>query len=113
MTMGRGQLAVAGVVGLALFRLGRFALGVCGLWFALGPLWALAAALLVLAFGAWLPLRVGVFLGAVVLWHWPWFAALALAAPRLLMLLPGLIASALARLRHPRARWPAAWTSEY
>jgi hypothetical protein len=113
MTMGRGQLAVAGLIGLALFRLGRFVLGVCGLWVALGPLWALAAALLVLAFGTWLPLRVGVFLGAMALWHWPWFAALALAAPRLLLMLPGLVASALARLRHPRARWPAAWTSEF
>jgi hypothetical protein len=113
MRIGRGQLAVAAVAALALFRLGRFALGVWGLAVELGPLWALAAALLAVGWRAWLPLRIGVFLGAMALWHWPWFAALALAAPRLLLMLPGLIASALARLRHPRARWPAAWSSGF
>jgi hypothetical protein len=32
-------------------------------------------------------------------------AALLLAAPRILLMLPGLISTALARLRHPRPVW--------
>ena len=104
--------AVLCVSGLALLRLLRVALGIYALWVLLGPLWALAAVLLVLAARSSLPWRAGVLLGAGLLWHWPWLAALALAAPRALLVLPGLIASVLARLRHPPPRWPAQWRSE-
>jgi hypothetical protein len=107
----RELFALVSWAALVLFRLGRFALGVFGLWIEVGAFWALAAAAFSLATQLWLPLRIGVFIAAVALWHWPWIAALALAAPRALLILPGLIAYGLARLRHPRARWPVEWTS--
>jgi hypothetical protein len=75
------------------------------LWQLLGPVWAVAglAALILLRFT--LPVRIGVVLAAVYLWSLPWIAALLLAAPRILLMLPGLISTALARLRHPRPVW--------
>jgi hypothetical protein len=98
-------LATAALIALAAWRLGCFVLGIVGLWRILGPAWALlgAASLLLLSFT--LPVRLGVFLAALRLWSLPWYAALLLAAPRLLLLLPGLIATAVARLRHPPPVW--------
>jgi hypothetical protein len=69
----------------------------------------LPAALAIVALAALLrlawPLQLAVMLGAWLLWHWPWPLALLLAAPRLLLILPGLIAWWLARHRHPPAVW--------
>jgi hypothetical protein len=98
-------LAIAAFAGLAVFRLGRFALGALGLWVVLGPPWAVlgVAALLVCRISA--PIRIGAFLGATSLLGWPWVIALVLAAPRLWLVLPGLIATLLGRLRHPRPLW--------
>jgi hypothetical protein len=97
--------ATAALTALAVFRLGRVVLGTIGLWQLLGPVWAVAglAALILLRFT--LPVRIGVVLAAVYLWSLPWMAALLLAAPRILLMLPGLISTALARLRHPRPVW--------
>jgi hypothetical protein len=50
-------------------------------------------------------LQIGIFLGALLVWHWPVVLALFLAAPRAFLVLPGLIATFLANRRHPRARW--------
>jgi hypothetical protein len=92
---------------LWVYRMTRCVLAGLGLAALLGPL---AAATLVLACAAlrfqW-PLRL---LAAYALWHrwhWPLWAALLVAVPRLWLLLPGLITVALARLRHPRPTWPA------
>jgi hypothetical protein len=52
-----------------------------------------------------LPLRIAVFFGALVLWHWPLLVALIVAAPRLVLMLPGLMSTFLASRRHPRPRW--------
>jgi hypothetical protein len=97
--------ATAALAALAVFRLGRAVLGIFGLWQVLGPAWAAAglAALVVLRFT--IPVRVGVVLAAVYLWAVPWLAALLLAAPRIPLMLPGLLSTALARLRHPRPVW--------
>jgi hypothetical protein len=99
--------AVAALIGIVLFRAGRVALSVAYLWMDVGPVWAVAAvaALLLLRFSV--PIRAGVFLGAINLLHWPWIAALILAAPRLFTILPGLLASQIARWRHPRPLWPS------
>lgn len=103
--MAKALTATAALTALAVFRLGRVVLGTIGLWQLLGPVWAVAglAALILLRFT--LPVRIGVVLAAVYLWSLPWIAALLLAAPRILLMLPGLISTALARLRHPRPVW--------
>jgi hypothetical protein len=49
--------------------------------------------------------RIGVLLAAAYLWALPWVVALLLAAPRIPLMLPGLISTALGRLRHPRPVW--------
>jgi hypothetical protein len=64
---------------------------------------AVAAALLLTAFT--LPLQIAVFFCALGLWHWPLLLALIVAAPRIILVLPGLISTFLASRRHPRPRW--------
>jgi hypothetical protein len=102
----RKLMAAAAFIGIALFRIGRLVLGVWYLWGQAGPVWAGLAALLLLLFRFSWPVRIGVFLAAVNVLHWPWFFALVLAAPRLFTMVPGLCATQLARWRHPRPLWP-------
>jgi hypothetical protein len=52
-----------------------------------------------------LPLQIAVLFGALTAWHWPPALAVIVAAPRLILVLPGLISTFLASRRHPRARW--------
>jgi hypothetical protein len=98
-------IRIAGWTLLAAFLILRSWLGFAGLAHLLGPLWAVALGALLLAGGWRLPWRVCVFLGALSVWHWPLLAALLIAAPRALLVLPGLISTLLARARHPRPRW--------
>jgi len=98
----------AALIGVAVFRIGRAALGAAGLWVDLGPVWAVAGVAALLLFRVSWPLRAGALLGAVSLLGWPWIAAVALAAPRLFLVLPGLLSTALAQWRHPRPVWRAA-----
>ena len=67
--------------------------------------WAIALTAALVACGWLLPLRIAAFWGATAALHWPPVAALLLAAPRLLLMLPGLTAAWLASRRHPRPRW--------
>lgn len=97
--------AMAALTALAVFRLGRVVLGVVGLWQLLGPIWAVAGLAALILLRLTIPVRIGVVLAAVYLWGLPWIVALLLAAPRLPLMLPGLIAMALARVRHPRPVW--------
>jgi hypothetical protein len=50
-------------------------------------------------------LQIGAFVAAMSLWHWPWFPALLIAAPRQVLMLPWLVARLLARFRHPSPKW--------
>ena len=102
----RNLIALICVAGLSALRVGRLAIACYGFGHEFGTLWAVIAAIAVLALRFNLAIRVGAFLTMVVLWRWPWIAALALAAPRLFLVLPGLVAAALAHLRHPQPRWP-------
>ncbi len=83
----------------------RVWIGVLGLAEFVGVDWAIALALALLLCGFVLPLRIAVVYGAVTLWHWPLVLAVILAAPRLILVLPGLISTYLAARRHPRPRW--------
>jgi hypothetical protein len=92
---------------LVAYRLARCALALLGLASVVGDVWA--ALLIVLAAAAgfnWL-LRVAAWFALMRLWHWPWPLAAIAVVPRLVLLLPGLIATVVARLRHPRPLWTA------
>jgi hypothetical protein len=102
----RSAIALTCAAAIAAFRAARLAIALYGLGHAIGVPWAVIAAIALFALRLRLPIRIGAFLTTVLLWRWPWIAALALAAPRLFLVLPGLVATALARLRYRRARWP-------
>ncbi len=67
--------------------------------------WAPVLIALLLWFRLVVLLQVAIFLGAVMGWHLPVIVALLLAAPRLFLMLPGLVSTFLASHRHPRVRW--------
>ena len=103
--MPKRLMTAAALTALAAFRLARFGIGTLGLYHEFGIACAIAGAG-ALMLGRWtLPIRIGAFLGALKLLGWPWYAALALAMPRLLLMLPGLISYELARRRHPPPSW--------
>jgi hypothetical protein len=83
----------------------RLWLATLGLAQLIGVEWALALALGLLLMGFVLPPQIAIFCGALLVWHWPPLLALMVAAPRLLLMLPGLISTFLAGRRHPRPRW--------
>jgi hypothetical protein len=83
----------------------RLWIGVLGLAQVIGVGWAIAVVLGLLLWGFLLPLQIAVFFGALLVWHWPLLLALVVAAPRLVLMLPGLISTFLAARRHPRPRW--------
>jgi hypothetical protein len=104
---GRTSLAV---LLLVLYPLGRCAVAAVGLMHWLGAGWG-SAALLVAVCLRWTVLwQLAALLTLVRLWHWPILAALPCVAPRLVLVLPGLVSSWLATLRHPRPRWDT-WMS--
>jgi hypothetical protein len=98
-------VAIAALIALAALRTARLVIGAIGLQHELGMAWALLAAACLILFRFTLPIRIGAFLGLMSLWHWPWYAALVFAAPRLILVLPGLASTTLAHWRHPRAVW--------
>ncbi len=101
----RVLLRIAGLATLTAFVLLRIWIAVLGLGLLVGAPWAIVLAAVLLLSGLMLPLRIAVFFGALVVWHWPVLVALIVAAPRLLLMLPGLISTFLASRRHPRPRW--------
>jgi hypothetical protein len=96
---------MVGLATLAAITLLRIWIGVLGLAQLLGMPWALAVAAALILSGMLLPLRVAVAFGAASVWHWPVLLAIIVAAPRLILVLPGLISTFLAGRRHPRPRW--------
>ncbi|HEY6453365.1 MAG TPA: hypothetical protein VIX87_12290 [Steroidobacteraceae bacterium] len=98
-------IATAVVAALAAMRVARLLAGIIGLQYALGTACALISAAVLILWRFTPPIRIGAFVAAVYLWHWPWFAGLLFAAPRLVLVLPGLFATVRSRIRHPRPLW--------
>jgi len=98
-------LRVALLALLAAVSVLRLWLATFGLAQLIGMDWAIALALGLLLAGILWPLQIAVFCGALLVWHWPPLLALLVAAPRLILMLPGLISTLLAGRRHPRPRW--------
>lgn len=92
---------------LVAYRLGRCAVALLGLAVLVGNVWAAALVVLAAAGGCnWL-LRAAACFALLRLWHWPWPLAVLAAAPRLALVLPGLVTPLLAHWRHPRPLWAA------
>jgi hypothetical protein len=98
-------LRVVSVALLAAVSVLRLWLATLGLAQLIGLDAAIALTLALLLTGILWPLQIAVFCGALLVWHWPPLLALMVAAPRLILMLPGLISTFLAARRHPRPRW--------
>jgi hypothetical protein len=90
---------------LLIYRLGRCVVAGFGVAHWIGTGWAVLVVLIVAAAGWTVLLQLAAVLALVLLWHWPPWAAILCAAPRLLLILPGLFTTWRATWRHPRARW--------
>jgi hypothetical protein len=101
----RFLLRIVGLSAIAAFTLLRLWIGVLGLAQFIGVDWAVVVTVGLLLLGFILPLQIAVLFGALTAWHWPLALAVIVAAPRLILVLPGLISTFLASRRHPRARW--------
>lgn len=77
------------------FGLSQFFAGYLGIAEHLGPIWAIVilTASLFLRFS--LPITIGAFFGAMDVWGFHWGLAMLFAAPGLMFLVPGIIASIL------------------
>jgi hypothetical protein len=97
------RIAVPAV--LLAFTTLRAWLAVLGLAEFVGTDWAIALVVVMALCRLMLPLQIAVLVGALAAWHWPLLLALIVAAPRLVLVLPGLISTFLAARRHPQPRW--------
>ena len=91
-------MAYLGIFGGILFLivgLIQIGVGYIGIEHHFGAGWAIGALVLGFSFRIMLPLTIGTFFGALDVWDWPWYGALALAAPGLLFVLPSLITAAI------------------
>ncbi|MBO9380019.1 hypothetical protein GG804_24945 [Sphingomonas histidinilytica] len=63
------------------------------------PMWiAIGLVIACLFIGFTLPLAIGSFFGALYVWEWHWFFALALAAPGLVLMVPGVLMQVASRI---------------
>jgi hypothetical protein len=72
------------------------AVGYIGIEHHFGTFVAIVVIILAFVFRLMLPLTIGTFLGAMNVWDWPWYGALALALPGLLFAIPALITAVIA-----------------
>lgn len=93
------------LLALVMLRLAQALAALLGMIQLIGLWPGLALLIALLAVNARLLLRMATAYGAYAVWHFPWYAALLFAAPRLLLKLPGVVAQMLARHRHPPPCW--------
>ena len=74
--------------------------GFVGIEYHFGAGWAWGAIAVGFVFRLMLPLTIGTFFGALDVWGWPWYGALAIAAPGLLFILPAMVTAAFEGLRN-------------
>jgi hypothetical protein len=100
-------IRIAGLAGLVTLRVARVWVAVLGLGQFLGLPGAAIVIAAVVLIDATVLVRLCALMGAVMVWHWPVAAAVIFAAPRLVLVLPGLVSTWLADRRHPRPNWPS------
>ena len=94
-------MAAFGILGGLLFLLVgvvQIIVGYVGIEHHLGAGFAIGALVLGFVFRIMFPLTIGTFFGALDVWGWPWYGALALAAPGLLFIVPALVTAAISTL---------------
>ena len=94
-------MAAFGVLGGILFLIVgvvQIYVGFIGIEYHLGSGFAFGALFLGFFFRIMFPLTIGTFFGALDVWGWPWYGALAFAAPGLLFILPALVTGAISTL---------------
>ena len=94
-------MAAFGVLGGILFLvvgIVQIYVGYIGIEYHLGSGFAIGALFLGFFFRIMFPLTIGTFFGALDVWGWPWYGALAFAAPGLLFIVPALVTSAISTL---------------
>lgn len=72
------------------FGIAQLIAGFDGLQHYLGTIGAVIVLLLCSATRLTLPLVISSFLGAMVVWGWPWYCAALFAAPGLVLMVPGI-----------------------
>ena len=77
--------------------------GYIGIEYHLGAGFAIGALVLGFVFRIMFPLTIGTFFGAMDVFGWPWYGALALAAPGLLFIVPALVTGAISTLFEKKA----------
>ena len=98
-------MAAFGAIGGILFLLVgivQIFVGYIGIEHHLGGGFAIGALVLGFVFRIMFPLTIGTFFGALDVWGWPWYGALALAAPGLLFIVPALVTAAISSLVEKR-----------
>ena len=98
-------MAAFGALGGILFLLVgivQIFVGYIGIEHHLGGGFAIGALVLGFVFRIIFPLTIGTFFGALDVWGWPWYGALALAAPGLLFIVPALVTAAISSLVEKR-----------
>jgi len=92
-------MAALGILGFLVFVAVAFiqtVVGYIGIEHHFGTFVAIVVIILAFVFRLMLPLTIGTFLGAMNVWGWPWYGALALALPGLLFAIPTLITAVIA-----------------
>jgi hypothetical protein len=92
-------MAAIGFIAILAFGALQIYAGYLGIEHHLGAGWAAAALIGAFLFRFALPITIGSFFGAMNVWGWHWAAAAAFAAPGLLLLIPGTIASIIAMVK--------------
>ena len=94
-------MAIFGFIGgilFLIFGLIQMYLGVLGIAHHLGGIAAIFALGAALGLRIMLPLTIGTFFGALNVMGWPWYGAIAIAAPGLFFIAPSMVTALLATL---------------
>ena len=91
---------LAGGVGVIFLLIGlvQIFVGYLGIEYHLGGGWAIGLVIASIFFRITFPLTIGTFFGALDVLGWPWYGALILTLPGVLLMVPGAIAMGLAGL---------------
>ena len=78
-----------------IWGIAQFRAGYDGIFAYAGISWAITAIVVAFIFRFTLPITIGAFYGALIIWDWPWYWALIFASPGLLLMIPSMLTSAL------------------